>query len=175
MAENFLKNSVKIRDKKKIKKYLNSINSISNRKHSNLRKEKIGQKTSEIATIKVVRDFVNTQQKILVSKMPVKYRGCVIDGRDIGSKVFKNAQIKLFINVKLEIRAKRRHKQLIQKGEKSIYSRILKDIKLRDKTDITRKESPLKVPNGATIIDNSRSFNITIAQIKQTFKRFKVN
>ena len=95
------------------------------------------------------------------------YCGCVIDGRDIGSKVFKNAKIKLFINVKPEIRAKRRHKQLIEQGEKSIYSRILKDINLRDKTDRNRFMSPLVIPNKAIIIDNSFSFKNTISQVNK--------
>ena len=100
------------------------------------------------------------------------YKGCVIDGRDIGSKVFKNAKIKLFIDVKPEIRARRRHKQLIEEGEKSIYSRILKDINLRDKTDIRRTSSQLIVPNNAIIINNSNSFEKTIYQINKALKNY---
>ena len=95
----------------------------------------------------------------------------MIDGRDIGSNVFKNAKIKLFIKVKPEIRAKRRHKQLIEQGEKSIYSRILKDMNLRDKNDKNRVESPLIVPKKAIIIDNSYSFKNTIYQINKAFKK----
>ena len=89
----------------------------------------------------------------------------MIDGRDIGSNVFKNANIKLFIEVNSKIRAKRRHKQLIEQGEKSIYSEILKDINLRDKNDKNRVFSPLIVPKKAIIIDNSYSFKHTIYQI----------
>ena len=99
--------------------------------------------------------------------------GCVVDGRDIGSEVFKNAQLKLFIHVKLEIRAKRRHKQLIEQGEKSIYSQIFKDLKLRDITDSTRTASPLIVPAGAVIIDNSNFFESTIIQIDKAIKNLK--
>ena len=99
--------------------------------------------------------------------------GCVVDGRDIGAEVFKNAQLKLFIHVKLEIRAKRRHKQLIEQGEKSIYSQIFKDLKLRDITDSTRKVSPLIVPADAVVIDNSGSFKSTITQIDDALKRLK--
>ena len=66
----------------------------------------------------------------------------------------------------MNIRAKRRYKQLIDNGEKSIYLKILKDIKLRDNKDKSRKNSPLVVPRGAKIVDNSHSFNITIQQIK---------
>ena len=86
-------------------------------------------------------------------------------------KVFKNAKIKLFIDANIEIRAKRRHKQLIEQGEKSIYSHILKDLKLRDKTDINRKESPLRIPVGAIIIDNSKSFIKTKNQINKALQK----
>ena len=91
----------------------------------------------------------------------------MIDGRDIGSVVFRSAQLKLYIDVDINIRAKRRYKQLIDNGEKSIYLQILKDIKLRDKKDKSRKNSPLVIPKGAKIIDNSKSFNNTIIQINE--------
>ena len=81
------------------------------------------------------------------------------------SVVFKKAYFKLYIEVKPEIRAKRRYKQLIDSGEKSIYPKILKDIKLRDKQDKLRKNSPLVIPKGAQIIDNNDSFKNTIRQI----------
>ena len=97
-------------------------------------------------------------------------KGCIIDGRDIGSVVFKNAHVKLYIEVNQKIRAERRYKQLIDIGEKSIYAKILKDIKLRDKRDKTRKNSPLKIPTGAKIIDNSSSFTNTILQLRKIFK-----
>ena len=99
--------------------------------------------------------------------------GCVIDGRDIGSKVFKDAKIKLFIEVQPEIRAKRRHKQLIALGEKSIYGQILKEINLRDNTDKNRKESPLVKPAGAIVINNSSCFHKTIRQIKKALIKIK--
>ena len=92
-------------------------------------------------------------------------KGFVIDGRDIGSVVFKNADLKLFIEVKPSVRAKRRHKQLIDLGEKSIYAEILKEIKLRDRQDIIRSNSPLVVPKGAHIINNSGLFKDTLKKI----------
>ena len=90
----------------------------------------------------------------------------MIDGRDIGSVVFKKADLKLYIEVNPEIRAKRRYKQLIDSGEKSIYPKILKDIKLRDKQDKLRKHSPLVIPKGAHIVNNNGSFKDTVKQIK---------
>ena len=151
--------------------FLNSLTYLSLRRHKTLRKEVISKQSSIIATIPTVRKFIDNQQKLTVKKILKSKKGCVVDGRDIGSKVFKNAKIKLFIQVKPEIRAKRRHKQLIEQGEKSIYSRILKDINLRDKNDKNRAVSPLIVPKKAIIIDNSFSFKNTIYQIKKALRK----
>ena len=149
----------------KIKKTLSNIKKLSLRRTKVLRKEQIGKAASEIAKLDFVRYFINSQQR-LATKTQNKKKGFVIDGRDIGSVVFKSAFLKLYIDVDVNIRAKRRYKQLIDNGEKSIYLKILKDIKLRDKTDKTRKNSPLVVPKGAKIINNSHTFKETIAQIR---------
>ena len=166
-----LKKKVNFKNKKELLFFLHSLKFLSLKRHKTLRKEIISKKTSVIATIPMVRKFINNHQKITVKKILKFKKGCVIDGRDIGSNVFKNAKIKLFIEVKPEIRAKRRHKQLIEQGEKSIYSRILKDINLRDKNDKNRAMSPLVVPKKAIIIDNSYSFKNTIYQIKKALKK----
>ena len=151
-------------DNKNITKLINNIKELSYRKHKNLRLEKISRIASIIAEFKYLRDFVNKQQKKIIKRLNKK-NGFVIDGRDIGSVVFKNANVKLYIDVDIHIRAKRRHKQLIDMGEKSIYRKILKDIKLRDKKDKTRTNSPLVIPKGAFIIDNSSTFHSTQNQI----------
>ena len=159
------RNKVETYEVNKIKRILKKINTLSLRKTQTLRKEKVGKAASEIAKLDFVRDFINSQQ-ILATKTPNNKKGFVIDGRDIGSVVFKRAYLKLYVEVDVNIRAKRRYKQLIDNGEKSIYLKILKDIKLRDKTDKTRKNSPLVVPKGAKIINNSFTFKKTIAQIR---------
>ena len=171
LAAIFFKKNVDINNEKNIKKVLNSIVTLSHRRHLNLRSEEIGKKASMIATKKTARNFINKQQHLIVNKILKKFKGCVIDGRDIGNKVFKNAKIKLFIDVNVEIRAKRRHKQLIEQGEKSIYSRTLKDLKLRDKKDINRIISPLIRPHNAIVIDNSNSFKFTYNQINAILKK----
>ena len=171
LAKIIAKKNVKFNDNKNIIKTLNSIKNLSHRRNFTLRNEKIGKKASIIATNKIVRKFIDKQQHIIVKKILQKFKGCVIDGRDIGSKVFKNAQIKLFIDVNVEIRAKRRHKQLIEQGESNIYSRILKDLKLRDKKDLNRKISPLIKPHKAILIDNSKSFKNTCNQINNILLR----
>ena len=121
---------------------------------------------SEIARYDFVRNFINLQQR-LITKISNNKAGFVIDGRDIGSIVFKKATLKLYVEVDINIRAKRRYKQLIDNGEKSIYHKILEDIKLRDKKDILRKNSPLVIPKGAIILDNSLSFRKTAMQIRK--------
>ena len=165
LAYELARKNIKMHEVNKIKKILKNIKTLSLRKTKALRKEQIGKAASEIAKLDFVRYFINSQQR-LATKSPNKKKGFVIDGRDIGSVVFKRAYLKLYIDVDVNIRAKRRYKQLIDNGEKSIYLKILKDIKLRDKTDKTRKNSPLVVPRGAKIINNSHSFKKTIAQIR---------
>ena len=160
----------------KIREFIKSLSYISVKNHKSLRTRKITVLSSEIAKLIIIRTFVNQQQKKIIREVingvkTNKYNGAVIDGRDIGSKVFKNAKIKLFITVKSEIRAKRRHKQLIELGEKSIYSKILKEINLRDKSDKSRKESPLVIPKSAIMINNSNSFKSTINQIQKSLEK----
>ena len=152
-------------------KLMKSIKSLSPKHHKVLRTEKVSRISSKIAILPLIRKFINNQQRIIVKKKLSIYKGCVIDGRDIGTKVFKSAKIKLFINVKPKIRAKRRHKQLIALGEKSIHAQILKEIKLRDKTDINRMESPLISAKGAVHIDNSFDFKNTVNQINQALRK----
>ena len=165
------KKNINLNNELEIKKTLKSLKIISHRPNLSLRNEEIGKKASIIATKKAVRNFINKQQRSIVNNILNLFNGCVIDGRDIGKAVFKNAQIKLFIQVAVEIRAKRRHKQLIEQGEKSIYTRILKDLKLRDKKDINRKISPLIRPHNSILIDNSYSFKSTCKLINTIFKR----
>jgi len=165
LAYELEKKNIKNFEVGKIKSVIKNVKKLSLRKAKVLRKEQIGKTASEIAKIDFVRNFINSQQR-LATKAPNKKKGFIIDGRDIGSVVFKKAFLKLYVDVDVNIRAKRRYKQLIDNGEKSIYLKILKDIKLRDKTDKTRKNSPLVVPKGAKIINNSHTFKKTIAQIR---------
>ena len=147
-----------------IKKKILKINQVSFRNNKRIRTQKISKFASKIATYDCVRLFVNKLQHDFINKNK-KIQGFVIDGRDIGSVVFKNANLKLYIEVNSEIRAKRRYKQLIDSGEKSIYRKILKEIKLRDRQDKNRKHSPLVIPKGSHLIENNGSFIDTKKQI----------
>ena len=154
----------------KIKNKLKEINEVSFRNSKKIRTQKISKLASKIAIHNCVRSFVNKLQHNFVNKNKKK-QGFVVDGRDIGSVVFKKADLKLYIDVNSVIRAKRRYKQLIDSGEKSIYPKILKDIKLRDNQDTLRKYSPLVIPKGSHVINNDGNFKNTIKKINMLLEK----
>ncbi|MBI9042513.1 (d)CMP kinase [Lutibacter sp.] len=105
---------------------------------------------SKIAEVSEVRRrLVEEQQEM------GKNKGVVMDGRDIGTVVFPNAELKFFVNASADKRAKRRFDELIKKGDKVTYKEILKNVKYRDRVDSTRLDSPLVKADDAIEIDNS--------------------
>ncbi len=170
LAQILINNRIDLNDIDQIKKAIQKIKSFSFRKSKKIRAQEIGKLASRIAVYDFVRDYINKLQRNFV-KINKNNQGFVIDGRDIGSVVFKKADLKLYIDVKPEIRAKRRYKQLIDSGEKSIYPKILKEIKLRDNKDKLRKNSPLVIPKGAHIVNNNGTFNNTMKQLKDLFSK----
>ena len=165
----FLMNKINVKNVKQIKKKLNEIKNLSFRRSKKIRTQEISRIASEIAVYNFVRVYINKLQYEFVKKNKNRH-GFVIDGRDIGSVVFKKADLKIYIEVNTEIRAKRRYKQLIDSGEKSIYRKILKDIKLRDRQDKIRKYSTLIIPKGASIINNNGSFKVSVKQINRLIR-----
>ena len=85
----------------------------------------------------------------------------IMDGRDIGTTVFPNAQLKIFVTATDEIRARRRYDELVQKGENPVYEDVLKNVRERDYIDSHRAVSPLRQADDAIVLDNS---NMTIEQ-----------
>ncbi len=166
-----IKDKIDTRNISEIRKKIYNINKISFQRSKKLRTQEISKLASKIAVHQFIRNYVNNLQYDFVSKYK-NIQGFVIDGRDIGSVVFKKADLKLYIEVNSEIRAKRRYKQLIDSGEKSIYRKILKDVKLRDKKDKSRKNSPLVIPSDAHIVNNSGSFKQTTIQIYKLMEDF---
>ena len=166
----FLNKKVDFNNINQIKKKIKEIKTLSFQNSKKIRTLEIGKLSSKIAVYQFVRLFINNLQRDFVKKHN-DYKGFVIDGRDIGSVVFKTADLKLYIDVKPEIRAKRRYKQLIDSGEKSIYPKILKEIKLRDYKDRRRKNSPLVVPKGSHIVENNGTFKDTIKYINRLISK----
>lgn len=105
---------------------------------------------SKIATVSEVRKKLVSRQK----KMG-KDKGIVMDGRDIGTVVFKEAELKLFMTASPEKRATRRYKELLDRGDDVSYEEILKNVQYRDHIDSTRKDSPLRKAKDAINFDNS--------------------
>lgn len=115
-----------------------------------IRNMKISEKVSSIATIPEVRHkLVEQQRKIGQNK------GVVMDGRDIGTVVFPNAELKLFMTASAQVRAQRRFDELIAQGETVTFEQVLTNVQERDRIDSTRKEAPLIKAQDAIEIDNS--------------------
>lgn len=117
---------------------------------SQIRTLEIGNLASQISTIKEVRAFLVAQQQAMGEK-----KGIVMDGRDIGTVVFPQAELKLFLTASPEVRAERRFKELEAKGEKPVWEEVLADVNDRDYRDTHREESPLRQAEDAVVVDNS--------------------
>lgn len=117
---------------------------------SQIRTLEVGNMASQVSPIKAVREFLVAQQQAMG-----KEKGIVMDGRDIGTVVFPQAELKLFLTASPEVRAQRRYEELIGKGEKPIYEDVLADVNDRDYRDTHRAESPLRQADDAIVVDNS--------------------
>jgi cytidylate kinase len=116
-----------------------------------IRSVEVSKWASTVSTIpEVRRAMVNLQRKIS------RNRGVVMDGRDIGTVVFPEADIKIFLTAGAEIRAERRTRELIEKGQNASYREVLENILQRDHQDSTRDASPLTRADDAVELDNSR-------------------
>lgn len=115
-----------------------------------IRTLEVGNRASQISTIKEVRAFLVAQQQ----KMG-EAKGIVMDGRDIGTVVFPNAELKLFLTASPEVRAQRRFDELVAKGENPKFEEVLADVNDRDYRDTHRAESPLRQAEDAIVVDNS--------------------
>ena len=105
---------------------------------------------SNVSAIPAVRTFLFDLQRDIA-----KNNNCIMDGRDIGTVVLPDAQIKLFLTASPEARAERRYKELIEKGEKVDFQDVLDDINKRDYQDSHREIAPLKQAEDAVLVDNS--------------------
>ena len=117
---------------------------------SYIRTLEVGNMASQISTIKEVRAFLVAQQQAMGIE-----KGIVMDGRDIGTVVFPQAELKFFLTASPEVRAERRYKELQAKGEEPVWEEVLADVNDRDYRDTHRAESPLRQAEDAVVVDNS--------------------
>jgi CMP/dCMP kinase len=115
-----------------------------------IRTLEVSKHVSDVSTVKAVREkLVQFQQRL------GKNKGVVMDGRDIGTVVFPEAELKLWITASIEVRTARRYKELLENGHQVSVDEVRENVLLRDKIDSTRSESPLKRAADAVDIDNS--------------------
>ena len=133
-----------------------------------IRKPIISENVSDIAAIREVREkMLDLQRKFSKSK------NVILDGRDIGTVVFPNADLKIFLVADAKERAKRRYRELVEKGENVEIEEIYDNILKRDKIDSTRKESPLKKAKDAVEVDTT--FKSTKEVKNEILKMINVN
>ncbi|MEG0648027.1 MAG: (d)CMP kinase [Bacteroides sp.] len=129
--------------------YLNG-NNVENR----IRTMEVSSKVSPISTLGFVREALVEQQQAMGRE-----KGIVMDGRDIGTTVFPDAELKIFVTASAQVRAQRRYDELKAKGEKADFDSILENVKQRDYIDQNREVSPLRKADDALTLDNT---NLTI-------------
>lgn len=167
----FLRNSIQLTEKKQIKETLKDIhlsfvfdvdagrsNMYLNDENVELliRDMVISEKVSSVAAIKEVREFAVAQQRIIG-----KNKAVVMDGRDIGTTVFPEAELKIFMIADITVRVERRFKELFAVNPNITIEEVKQNLEMRDYIDSNRKISPLKKANDAVVLDNT---NLTTAQ-----------
>lgn len=138
--------------------YLNGINV-----EDKIRGMEVSSRVSPVSAIPFVREALVRQQQAMGNE-----KGIVMDGRDIGTTVFPNAELKIFVTASAEIRAQRRFDELKAKGENPDFNEILENVRQRDYIDQNREVSPLRKAEDAITLDNS---HMTIEQQKEWLYR----
>jgi cytidylate kinase len=134
--------------------YLNGVNV-----ERKIRSIEVSNQVSQVAAIDFVRQKLVQMQREMGNN-----KGIVMDGRDIGTVVFPDAELKIFVNASPEVRARRRYDEMRQKGEPVSYEAILENVKKRDFIDQNRSESPLRKAGDAIELNND---NMTLEEQKK--------
>ena len=121
-----------------------------NNVENEIRSMRISDAVSQVAAISEVRRAMVKQQKMMGNR-----KGVVMDGRDIGTVVFPDAELKIFLTAEPEIRVLRRYEELRQKGEAIDIEEVRKNLSERDRIDTSRQDSPLRKADDALVLDNS--------------------
>ncbi|WP_273720224.1 (d)CMP kinase [Bartonella sp. ML71XJBT] len=116
-----------------------------------LSSHELGEAASKIALNPAVREILIEKQRGFAKILP----GSVLDGRDIGTVVCPDADIKFYVLANVQTRAKRRYQEMVEKRDQADYHKILSDLEQRDRRDITRKQSPLRPAKNAHLLDTS--------------------
>ena len=124
-----------------------------------IRSMRVSDKVSQVSAIPFVREAMVAQQQAMGNS-----KGIVMDGRDIGTTVFPDAELKIFVTATPEIRAQRRYDELKAKGQEASFDEILENVKQRDYIDQNREVSPLRKADDALLLDNT---DMTIPQQKE--------
>lgn len=170
----FLRNHVDWTDKSEVRKALKEIflefvyneNSQQSEMHLNgenveyvIRDLVVAEKVSDVAAIKEVRKFAVEQQQAMGKK-----KGIIMDGRDIGTVVFPNAELKIFLTADNAVRVERRFKELFDKNPNISIEEVKANLEMRDYIDSNREESPLRKAGDAILLDNT---NLTTSETLQ--------
>lgn len=115
-----------------------------------IRRPQMGMAASNVSAMPAVRDFLLDMQRVMAQKYNV-----IMDGRDIGTVVLPDADLKIFLTASPEDRATRRYNDFVAKGEKVLYEDVLEDIKRRDQNDMERAAAPLKRASDAVLVDTT--------------------
>ncbi len=129
--------------------------SIATIDHTGIRAREVSDLSSKIATIPGVRQELLDRQRRFAQNPDPSKDGVILDGRDIGTVVCPEADFKIFITADLEIRAKRRWKELLQSDPTVIYCEVLEEMRSRDERDTNRKDAPLVVASDSIVINSS--------------------
>ena len=152
-----------------LKKTNNNLSFFVNGKNvtNKIRKSDVSQKVSEVSAIPIIREYM-----VRIQRSFTKYNSCVMEGRDIGTVVFPNAEFKFFFIASDEVRAKRRQLELESLGEKKSLVNLMHEIKKRDKFDSERGHSPLRKAFNAIEVDTT---NMTIdEQVNFMLRKIKL-
>ena len=144
-TQNTLDNSI-------LKNILNDFD-INGLNQETLRHDLFGNLASMIGKLDFVRNKLKVLQIEFVDKMTITKGGCILDGRDIGTEIIPNADFKFYVDAPLEIRAKRRYEQLYSRDKSIKFKTIMLDLKKRDFSDKSRKNSPLTRSKQSILID----------------------
>ena len=182
VALEMLNKNIELNDLEKIKDLLNSINiKLEENKNKQvvllngqdvsdeIRSNKVTKVVSQVSSIKEIREKLVEMQREMA-----KTKDIIMEGRDITTVVFPNADVKIYLDADLEERAKRRFEQNKKKNIESTYEQVLNDMKARDENDKNKEFGALKIAKDATVIDSSKkSINEVVSEISKIVKKKK--